>query len=380
MQIKSAPDIHEKLSILSKDSQYDLACACGTGKEDRRYRAEDNRWLYPVTLPDGGKSVIFKSLVSNVCTNDCAYCPLRQERDPERCSLTPDEIVRAFLPYYNKGTVFGLFLSSGVTGSADNSMERMIAAARILRYRERFKGYIHLKIIPGASQGAIEEALKLSSAVSLNIEVPNEASFTPLSKKKDFKRDIIEPIKFISRMTAKGAPYSRVRKTTQFIVGASTEKDADIIKCSGALYDRMDLDRVYFSAYQRGLGNKLLPGETSTLNNSELLMREHRLYQSDFLLRQYRFNPAEIPVNSAGQLSLEIDPKEAWARHHPECFPININKADYYELLRVPGIGPTAAKKILAIRKKGAKVRKIEQVLRLKDVCKLSKIEQFVSC
>jgi predicted DNA-binding helix-hairpin-helix protein len=379
MHIQTSPDLHKKLSILSRDSQYDLACACGTGKEDRRSRSDENRWIYPVTLPDGGKSVIFKSLVSNVCVNDCAYCPLRQEKDPERCSLTPDEIAKAFMDYYRKGEVFGLFLSSGVTCSPDSAMERMTAAARLLRYRDHFKGFIHLKVIPGASESAIDEALKLSSAVSINIEVPNEASYAKLSHKKDYKKDIIEPIKYISKMTAKGERYSRVRKTTQFIVGASTEKDVDIIKCSSALYDRLELDRIYFSAYQRGLGSANLPGETNIISNNDLLMREHRLYQTDFLMRQYKFNSTEIPVDSAGQLSLEIDPKEAWARRHSELFPININRASYYELLRIPGIGTTAAKRIIQSRKGGSRIRSIDQVMRIQSHRRFAKINEFVS-
>jgi len=173
--IHSKPDTHEKLSILSTDAQYDLACACGTGAEDRRHRSKDNdKWIYPVTLPNGGKSVLFKTLLSNVCSNDCKYCPLRADRDPRRCTLQPDEVVKAFMGYLRAGKVFGLFLSSGVIGTPDSTMERMNTIVRSLRRKEQFRGYVHLKIIPGASDEAIREALSLSSNVSLNIETAGE--------------------------------------------------------------------------------------------------------------------------------------------------------------------------------------------------------------
>ncbi len=155
--IISKPDTQEKLEILSADSQYDLACACGTSKDEHRKRSGDGKWIYPVTLPSGGTSVLFKTLLSNVCTNDCKYCPLREQMDVRRCSLTPDETVKVFLDYYNQQKVFGLFLSSGVIGSPDATMDRLNGVARLLRYKHRFKGYIHLKIIPGAGNAGLIE-------------------------------------------------------------------------------------------------------------------------------------------------------------------------------------------------------------------------------
>jgi predicted DNA-binding helix-hairpin-helix protein len=149
--IVSKPDTQQKLEILSEDAQYDLACACGTREDEGRRRGSDGRWIYPVTLPNGGTSVLLKTLISNVCTNDCRYCPLREERDIRRCTLGPEETARVFLDYYGRGKVFGLFLSSGVIGTPDATMERLNATARLLRHRNGFKGYIHLKIIPGAS-------------------------------------------------------------------------------------------------------------------------------------------------------------------------------------------------------------------------------------
>lgn len=350
--ILSKPDTEQKLRILSTDAQYDLACACGTKKpEEHRSRNADGRWIYPVSLPNGGSSVLLKTLLSNVCSNDCKYCPLRENQDVRRCTLTAEETVRLFLDYYHQKTVFGLFLSSGVIGTPDNTMDRLNAIARLLRKKHRFRGYIHLKVIPGSSPAAIEEAVSLSSAVSLNIETPGAEYLGRLSHKKDFLRDIVEPIKLISRLTEKGSRYQRVRQTTQFIVGAAGEKDRQIVKYMGGLYNRLGLQRVYFSAYQPVAGADDLPGEKALLSPADTLTREHRLYQVDFLMRKYGFEESEIGFESDGQLSLSADPKEVWARRHPEFFPVNINRADKFDLLRVPGLGPTTVERILQARR-----------------------------
>jgi len=259
--IFSKPDSEEKLEILGRDGQFDLACACGSTKDEHRRRGSEGRWIYPVTLANGGKASIFKTLVSNVCSSDCKYCPLRAEKDVRRCSLGVEETVRIFLDYYRRGTVFGLFLSSGLGGSADAAMGRLNSIAGILRKKHRFRGYIHLKVLPGASEGAIEEALRLASAVSLNIETPGEKNLAKLSNTKEYMRDIIEPIKLISQLTGRGGKFDRVKQTTQFIVGAAGESDAEIVKYMGGLYDRLKMHRVYFSAYQKGLGTEDLPGE-----------------------------------------------------------------------------------------------------------------------
>src|SRR4030067_513972 len=224
-------DTIEKLKVLSEDSQYDLACACGTSKNDRRKRGLDGKWLYPVIK------------------------------------------------------------------NADYTMDEINAVALLLRYRHNFRGYIHLKIIPGASAAAIEDSLSLASAVSLNIETPGKKHFDALSSKKDYTRDIIHPLKLISKLTEKGSRFSRVKCTTQFIVGASDETDSEIIKYTFGLYKRLNFKRVYFSAYQKGLGNPDIHGERQFLSNpEETFMREHRLYQVDFLIRKYGFTSKEILV------------------------------------------------------------------------------------
>jgi len=373
----SRPNTQEKLEILSADAQYDLACACGTSKDEHRQRSGDGKWIYPVTLPNGGKSVLFKTLISNVCTNDCKYCPLREQMDVRRCTLSPAETTKVFLDYYNQRKVFGLFLSSGVLGSADATMDRLNGVARLLRKKHSFRGYIHLKIIPGASDAAIEEALFLASAVSLNIETPGEKRLAKKKKKKRYIQDIIEPIKLISRLTGRGSRYQRVKQTTQFIVGAAGEPDTEIVKYMYGLYERLKMHRVYFSAYQKGLGDESIAGEQAGREKpTDILMREHRLYQVDFLLRKYGFKESDIVFEKNENLSLTIDPKEAWAMRHPEAFPTNINRASRFALLRVPGLGPVTVKRILEQRK-SARIRHIEDVGKVG--VRLKKAKQYLA-
>jgi predicted DNA-binding helix-hairpin-helix protein len=202
----------------------------------------------------------------------------------------------------------------------------------------------------------------LASAVSLNIETPGEKNLAKLSTKKNYIRDIIEPIKLISRLTGRGCRYERVKQTTQFIVGAAGEQDTQIVKYMSGLYERLKMHRVYFSAYQRGLGDSSIAGEqVEPKNKADILMREHRLYQVDFLMRKYSFTEPDIIFEKNGNLSLATDPKEAWALNHPEFFPLNINTAAKFSLLRVPGLGPITVKQILQQRKHG-RIRSIEDV------------------
>jgi predicted DNA-binding helix-hairpin-helix protein len=345
-------DTIQKLKVLSEDSKYDLACACGTGKEDRRRRGRENSWIYPVALPQGGYSILLKTLLSNACSNDCKYCPLRSGTNVRRCTLQPEEAAGIFMEYLRRKKVFGLFLSSAVINNSDYTMDRLNTVARLLRYRHNFRGYIHLKVIPGASNAAIEDALSLASAVSLNIETPGKKHFDLLSEKKDYDKDIVRPLKQISRLTGKGMKYSRVKCTTQFIVGASDETDSEITDSIFSLYKQMNLKRVYFSAYQKGLGSPDIPGERHFLTNpGEPFIREHRLYQVDFLLRKYGFDLKDIIFDRSGNLRHDKDPKELWAEGHPEHYPVRINTAEKDALLKVPGLGPDTVRKILKIRR-----------------------------
>lgn len=353
-------DTYEKLRLLSEASKYDLACACSTNGTDHRQRADNGTWLYPVSLPGGGHSVMLKTLLSNSCVNDCKYCPWRNSVDVRRCMIGPDETAKIYMDYVYKKMVFGIFLSSAVSCSPDHSMQLINDTAAILRNRYRYRGYIHLKIIPGASEGLLEEALGLADAVSINIETPGKSHFEKLTCKKDYLRDIIKPMQRISELTSKNERFSKVKTTTQFIVGASDERDAEIVKYTAGLYGRLGLDRVYFSSYQSGLGDKSIPGEQNSITRrDDKFIREHRLYQVDFLLRKYEFTESDIIFDNRGNLSLEIDPKQMWAQFHPEFFPVNINRADKRTLLRIPGIGPQTAMMIINIRKDG-KIKNIK--------------------
>ena len=345
-------DVYDKLGYLAEASQYDLACSCGTAKDDRRKRDASGKWLYPVPLTRGGKGILFKTLMTNACVNDCLYCPFRSAGNVNRCSLTPDEVAKSFLDINRQRHLLGMFLSSGVVGSPDNTMERLIASAEILRKKHQYKGFIHLKLIPGASNSAIETALHYASAVSLNIEAPGKRHFKNLSRAKDFDRDIVGPLKLISTLTGRGGPFSRVKCSTQFIVGASDETDSEIVKYMDGIYNRLKLERIYFSAYQQGLGDPRLPGEGRfELNPGDHLTREHRLYQVDYLLRKYSFAPKEIGYDAGGNLPLDCDPKEVWARLHPEFFQVSLNRGGKESLLRVPALGPVTVNRILKYRK-----------------------------
>ena len=372
----SKPGSERKLEILSADAQYDLACACSASTDEHRRRGHDGRWIYPVTLPNGGRSILFKTLISIVCTSDCKYCPLRSEIDLRRCTLSPAETANIFLDYYNRKKVFGLFLSSGITASADAAMDSLNTTAKLLRKKHRFRGYIHLKILPGSSAAAIEEALSLASTVSLNIETPGKTNMETLSNKKRYIEDIIGPIKLISKLTAKGNKFERVKQTTQFIVGAAKETDSEIVKYMFGLYDRLRMHRVYFSAYQKGLGEQSLPAEQDGPQSpADVFMREHRLYQVDFLVRKYGFRENDIVFDSDANLSLTTDPKELWAKSHPEMFPVNINTASKFTLLKVPGLGPVTVNQIL-------KRRRQHRFSRIEDIAKpgvrLRKAEEYL--
>jgi len=374
--VKKSLSAEDKLKILSRDSQFDLACACAPRDDEHRRRSQEGKWIYPVVLPNGGTTYLFKILLSNECVNHCKYCPLRAAGNAARCSLEPEELVRLFLAYYRGRRVSGLFLSSGVTRDPDTTMERINCVAAALR-RMKFRGYIHLKIIPGASEAAIRQSLGLATAVSLNIETAGEQNFKLLSANKNYARDILRPIQLISRLTAREGPYPGVKQTTQFVVGASRETDRDILLSSWDLYRQLKLARVYFSAYQRGEGTPDLPGENSPATNHDLLTREHRLYQADWLMRKYGFRADEIPVTADGNLSLAMDPKETWARLHPEYFPVDLNRDAPERLLRIPGLGQVTVERILAFRREGVKLRSVNDLGKRTKL--LKKAEAYVT-
>lgn len=344
-------DSQEKLEILAEAGRYDLACACGTKDKDehRRRDASNQTWLYPVTMASGGKGIMLKTLLSSACVGDCAYCPMRASEDKvRRCTLGADELAKLFLEYNRRRRLLGLFVSSGIIRDPDHTMTRLNGVAAILRRKYQYKGYIHLKIIPGASDAAIAEAVSLASAVSLNIETPAARHCSTLSTRKDWERDIMRPIGLIQDFIRNRPGKRRIRQTTQFIVGAAAENDREIIGKTFELYKKHDMERVYFSAYQKGAGRTDIPGETRP--EEDILTREHRLYQSDWLIRQYGFSESELLFDKDGRLSLADDPKKCWADANPDFFPLRVKKAERWQLLRVPGLGPVTVKRILDAR------------------------------
>ncbi len=345
-------DSQEKLEILAEAGRYDLACACGTKDKDesRKRDASGQAWLYPVTLASGGKGIMLKTLLSSACVGDCAYCPMRAAVDKvRRCTLGADELARLFLEYNRRKRLLGLFVSSGIIRDPDHTMTRLNGVAAILRRKYQYKGYIHLKIIPGASDAAIAEAVSLASAVSLNIETPSPEHCATLSERKDWQRDIMRPIRLVHRLIRDNPYKRRVRQSTQFIVGAAAENDREIIARTFKLYKEQELERVYFSAYQRGAGREGIPGETAP--DKDILTREHRLYQSDFLIRKYGFSERDMLFRPDGKLSLADDPKKCWADANPAFFPLRVKTAERWQLLRVPGLGPITVDRLLQARR-----------------------------
>lgn len=309
---------------------------------------------------------MLKTLMGNRCANDCKYCPLRNNQDFRPVALSPREMASFFYEFQSKRNLIGLFLSSAVLQSAEKTMEMLTDTARILRNSYRYRGYIHLKVIPGCSKESIDEALKYASALSLNIETPGEQHFSKLTDAKNYQKDILAPLTYIASQTAKGSRFERVHTSSQFIVGASDELDKEILLYTSQLYRELHMGRLYFSAYQKGLGDPGIPGEQKQGRQSQLelfdfdtgyeakgvsLNREHRLYQADWLLRKYGFSYDEMPFNKEGNLSLEKDPKLVWAEANPQYFPLSVKRSPKDELLRVPGLGPTYVSRIVGQRR-----------------------------
>ncbi|MGH0053492.1 MAG: radical SAM protein [Sphaerochaetaceae bacterium] len=363
-------DTQSKLDILSRDAQYDLSCACGTKNptEHRKRNVTGSGWLYPTTTASGGPGIMLKTLLGNRCTNDCKYCPLRSGQDFRPVALSPAEMASFFYDFQTKRPLHGLFLSSAVMGDAGQTMDLLVSTAKILRTRYHYRGYIHLKVIPGSSKESIDAALKYASALSLNIETPGEQHFSRLTDAKSYVNDIVKPLKYIASQTARGCQYQRIHTSSQFIVGASDEVDKEILFYVSRMYKELHMGRLYFSAYQRGLGDPTLPGEQVSVpqqeqlelfeglpslvpQNQGLLTREHRLYQADWLLRKYGFTFDELLFEQKGNLSLHDDPKLSWAKANIDFYPLSIKHASKEALLRVPGLGPMYVSRIIEKRR-----------------------------
>jgi putative DNA modification/repair radical SAM protein len=351
----------ERLNYLASAAQYDLCGNCGSSSKSPL------DFIYQADLPNGGSVPVLKVLLTNVCINDCAYCVNQVGRDIARCSFQPEELAKTFIDLYSKRIAQGLFLSSGIGTNATRTQESMLKVVEILRHHYSFRGYIHLKILPGARYDCIEEACRLASRVSINIEAPTAQHLAVLSSKKDLQNDILERMRFIQSLGAKDGRLAPSGQTTQFVVGAAGENDADILGTTEYLYSEIGLRRTYFSAFQ--------PVSKSRLENASPTppMREHRLYQADWLLRVYKFSPQEVNLSLGknGNLSLLKDPKLAIAQKQPWLFPVDVNTASYEELLRVPGIGPVSAKRIVQARKYSS-ITSVQQLKKIKVPTKLA--------
>jgi predicted DNA-binding helix-hairpin-helix protein len=339
-------DFFSKIKLLGESARFDICGDCFISDDVKRVKDINlSRWIYPVILPDGRKVRLLKVLLSNMCENDCAYCPISKFTKIKRIYFSPEELADGFMRLYRKNIVSGLFLSSGVRCNPESTMQNLIDTAFILRKKYNFKGYIHLKVLPGSSLQSLEMAVKLASRVSINLEVPHDSYLRKVSMKKNFSQDLLDKLSHIAHFKIFHPEYIRDGFTTQFVVGAAGESDREILSRVYDLYKNLSLTRAYYSAFQ--------PVPDTPLENHAPTppIREVRLYQADFLLRKYGFDVSEIPFENEGNLNLFDDPKVVWARKHPEFFPVDIFKASYDELLRVPGIGPKSARKIIKLRR-----------------------------
>jgi putative DNA modification/repair radical SAM protein len=368
-------DLHEKISILSGAAKYDASCAtsgsCGfNGPGSRKFGAVLPMGVCHSWTQDGRCVSLLKVLYSNVCKYDCAYCVNRASADIKRTSFTVKELAELTIEFYKRNYIEGLFLSSGVFADPDIVMEKLTETAKTLRTEMGFGGYIHLKLIPGTGEKMIREAGKWADRLSVNIELPTEKSLLCLAPEKSKKAIIgamndfsclsseMEETKHKSKFLPQGktaaVQFAPAGQSTQLIVGATNEDDRQIINLTSSLYNKFSLKRVYYSAF-------IHPG--SFAHNEQIvdtrlpetagppLVREHRLYQADWLLRFYHFEAAEILTEDEPFLDAHIDPKTAWALKNLDFFPIEINRADYETLLRIPGIGAKTARRIIETRR-----------------------------
>ncbi len=364
------PIIQRKLSILADAAKYDASCASSGSKSTRKdssIGSTEGTGICHSYTPDGRCISLLKILLTNYCIYDCQYCVNRVTSDTPRARFSADEVVNLTMEFYKRNYIEGLFLSSGIIQNSDYTMEQLTLVAKKLRTEHRFGGYIHLKTIPGAAEELITEAGLWADRLSVNIELPTEMDLKQLAPEKKKTqivgamsgiKDKIDEIKSDRKSGMRPPKFAPAGQSTQMIVGATETPDNEILKTANELYTGQRLRRVYYSAYSPiPHADSLLPGK------SPPLVREHRLYQADWLLRFYGFDVNEIVVREDKNLDLEIDPKLAWALQQRGYFPVDVNTASREQLLRVPGIGARNVKRILSIRR--------HQRLRTDDLKKL---------
>jgi len=302
-------------------------------------------------MPNGHRIRLLKTLLSSYCENNCRYCPFRAQRDMPRAAFTPDDFAHLFDSLYRSGFVEGIFLSSSVFDGAIKTQDQLLDTAAILRKRYDFRGYLHLKIMPGAEKAQVERAMILADRLSVNLEAPHAKALAILAPQKDLATELLAPLKWIEDIrTSKPPTYAWKGKwpssTTQFVVGAAGETDLEILSTTAYLHKNSGITRAYYSSFN--------PIQGTPLDNTAPShpRREFRLYQAFFLLRDYGFSIEDLNYMKSGNLSLEKDPKSAWADQHLLHQPVEINQAPRAQLLRVPGLGPKRVENILALRRK----------------------------
>ena len=338
-------DAIDKIEFLGRSAQHDLCAACG--EDTSRKRDGLDRWIYPAVMPDGKRVRLLKILLTNVCEKNCYYCNNRAGRDVQRVSFAPEEMARLFDQMHRANLVEGLFLSSGVCASSERSMDRMIACVELLRGQYAFSGYVHLKLLPGATDAHIERAMQIAHRVSVNLEAPNAERLGCIAPVKDWAV-LARPMAIVNRLReASGGRLAPAGQTTQYVVGAAGESDQEILGTTARLYAEVGLSRAYFSAFQ--------PIPDTPLENlpPAPTWREHRLYQSDWLLRFYGFSYDDLVFGIDGNLPRRADPKQMYAYAHPERYPIEVNRAPRQDLLRVPGLGPRSVARLMDWRRQG---------------------------
>ena len=366
-------DVLEKLTILTDAAKYDAACTSSGGNRAAKKGYIGNTSTSVAgcchTFSADGRCVsLLKVLLTNRCVYDCKYCVNRRSNDTRRAAFTPEELADLTISFYRRNYIEGLFLSSGVFHSPDYTTELMIRTLRLLRETYRFNGYIHAKAIPGTAPELVEQLGLLADRLSVNIELPSEAGLKTLAPDKT-KSAILTPMRQIQARNCQNkeelikyrhAPkFAPAGQSTQLIVGATPDSDFHILRLTQGLYDRYHLKRVFYSAYVPVMEHALLPAK----DVKPPLLREHRLYQADWLLRFYGFRAEELLDEQHRDFDTRVDPKCSWALAHLEFFPVEVNTADYETLLRIPGVGVTSAKRILSARRAGR--------LRIDDLPKL---------
>jgi predicted DNA-binding helix-hairpin-helix protein len=302
-------------------------------------------------MPNGQRIKLLKTLLSSYCEKNCLYCPFRAQRDMPRAAFTPDDFAHLFDSLYRSGFVEGIFLSSSVYNGAINTQDKLLDTATISREKYQFKGYLHLKIMPGAEKAQVERAMLIADRLSVNLEAPHSKALAVLAPQKDLATDLLAPLKWIQEIRSKKSP-SRAWKgkwpssTTQFVVGAAGETDLDILSTTAFLHKNSGISRAYYSSFNPIQGTPL---ENMAPSHPR---REFRLYQAFFLLRDYGFTIEDLNYQNSGYLPLEKDPKSAWADQHLLHQPLEINHAPREQLLRVPGLGPKRVENILSLRRK----------------------------